>query len=91
MNFELTVLPLADISADVEVIIVVDSNLKHRFVQDKKLLKKAGFSCGQDETCLLVEKNRLYVGATSLKSTDVRRAAANALKALKVQNIRLSR
>ena len=83
MNFELTVLPLVDISADVEVIIVVDSNLKHRFVQDKKLLKKAGFACGQDETCLLVEKNRLYVGATSLKSTDVRRAAANALKALK--------
>ncbi len=83
MNFELTVLPLVDISADVEVVIVVDSNLKHRFVQDKKLLKKAGFSCGQDETCLLVEKNRLYVGATSLKSTDVRRAAANALKALK--------
>jgi leucyl aminopeptidase len=83
MNFELTVLPLADISADVEVVIVVDSNLKHRFVQDKKLLKKAGFACGQDETCLLVEKNRLYVGATSLKSTDVRRAAANALKALK--------
>jgi len=67
MNFELTVLPLVDISADVEVVIVVDSNLKHRFVQDKKLLKKAGFSCGQDETCLLVEKNRLYVGANSLK------------------------
>jgi leucyl aminopeptidase len=83
MNFELTVLPLVDISADIEVVIVVDSNLKHRFVQDKKLLKKAGFSCRQDETCLLVEKNRLYVGATSLKSTDVRRAAANALKALK--------
>jgi len=83
MNFELTVLPLVDISADVEVVIVVDSNLKHRFVQDKKLLKRAGFSCGQDETCLLVEKNRLYVGATSLKSTDIRRAAANAIKALK--------
>lgn len=83
MNFELTPLPIADISADIEVIIVIDSNLKHRFIQDKKLLKKAGFSCGQDETCLLVEKNRLYVGATSLKSSDVRRAAANAIKALK--------
>jgi len=83
MNFELTVLPLVEISADVEVVIVVDKNLKHNFVQDKKLLKKAGFSCGQDETCLLVEKNRLYVGATSLKSTDIRRAAANAIKALK--------
>jgi len=83
MNFELTVLPLVEISADVEVVIVVDKNLKHNFVQDKKLLKKAGFSCGQDETCLLIEKNRLYVGSTSLKSTDIRRAAANAIKALK--------
>ncbi|MCF6244098.1 MAG: leucyl aminopeptidase [Sulfurovum sp.] len=83
MNFELTVLPIADISGDVEVIIVVDENLKHRFVQEKKLLKKAGFSSGQDETCLLVEKNRLYVGASSLESQDIRRAAANAMKALK--------
>jgi len=83
MNFELTVLSIADISRDVEVIIVVDKNLKHRFVQDKKLLKKAGFSCGQDETCLLVEKNRLYVGASSLESQNIRRAAANAIKALK--------
>lgn len=83
MNFELTPLPIADVSADVEIIIVVDSNLKHRFIQDKKLLKKAGFSCEQDETCLLVEKNRLYIGATSLKGSDIRRAAANAIKALK--------
>ena len=83
MNFELTVLPIADIAADVEIVIVVNTDLKHRFVQDKKLLKKAGFACGQDETSLLVEKNRLYVGANSLKSTAIRRAAANALKALK--------
>ena len=83
MNFELTVLPVADISADVEVVIVVDGDLKHRFVQDKKLLKKAGFASTQDETCLLIGKNRLYVGANSLKSTDIRRAAANAIKALK--------
>ena len=66
MNFELTILPVANITADLEVIIVVDKNLKHRFVKDKKLLKKAGFSAGQDETCLLIGKDRLYVGADSL-------------------------
>ena len=82
MNFELTILPIKDIKADLELIIVVDNDLKHTFVKDKKLLKKAGFSSGQDETCLLVEKNRLYVGADSLKGADVRRAAANAIKAL---------
>jgi len=82
MNFELTALQMLDISADLEVIIVVDKKLKHRFVQDKKLLKRAGFSCGQDETCLLVSENRLYVGADSLTSTAVRTAAASAIKAL---------
>jgi leucyl aminopeptidase len=83
MNFELTLLPVKEIAGELEVVIVVNRDLKHRFVQDKKLLKKTGFTCTQDETCLLVEKNRLYVGADSLKSTDIRRATANAIKALK--------
>ncbi|HEY9189787.1 MAG TPA: leucyl aminopeptidase [Sulfurovum sp.] len=82
MNFELTALPVADLSSDVEIIIVVDKDTKHRFVQDKKLLKKAGFEAGQDETCLLLEKNRLYVGAESLTSSSIRPAAASAIKAL---------
>lgn len=83
MNFELTALPLVDISGDVEVIIIVGKDTKHRFVQDKKLLKKAGFDASQDETCLLVGKNRLYVGAESLTSAAIRTAAASAIRALK--------
>ncbi len=83
MNFELTQLPVADINGDVEVIIVIDNNTDHRFIQDKKLLKKAGFLGGQDETCLLVSKDRLYVGSESLKGTAIRTAAANAIKSLK--------
>jgi len=86
MNFELTVLPLDTIDAEIEVIIVVDNNLKHNFVQDKKLLKKAGFSAGQDETCLLLGEGRLYVGAASLQSAAIRTAAASAIKALKGSN-----
>ncbi len=83
MNFELTALPVSDISSDLEVIIVVGNDTKHRFVQDKKLLKKAGFEAGQDETCLLVGQDRLYVGAESLTSTAIRTAAASAIKAVK--------
>jgi len=82
MNFELTQLPLTDIQADIEIIIVIDKNTDHSFVQDKKLLKKAAFEGGQDETCLLVSKDRLYVGADSTLSKDIRTAAANAIKAL---------
>ncbi|MBT8349374.1 MAG: leucyl aminopeptidase, partial [Sulfurovum sp.] len=65
MKFKLTQLPVEDSKADIEVIIVIDKNKGHVFVQDKKLLKKAGFTGGQDETSLLVSKDRLYVGADS--------------------------
>ena len=82
MNFELSIVKTKDIEADLELIFVINNNLKHRFVQDKKLLKKAGFSGAQDETCLIVEKNRLYVGASSLESSALRTAAASALKTL---------
>jgi leucyl aminopeptidase len=82
MNFEVTIAKTEEIEAELELIFVVDHDLKHRFVQDEKLLKKAGFEGEQDETCLLVEKDRLYVGATSLTGTSLRTAAASALKAL---------
>ena len=83
MNFELTQLPTADIQGDLELIVVVDNNMDHVFVQDKKLLKKSGFSGVQDETCLLVSKNRLYVGAETTLSKDIRTAAASAIRSLK--------
>lgn len=83
MNFELTQLPTADIEGDLELIIVVDKNTDHVFIQDKKLLKKAGFSGAQDETCLIVSQNRLYIGADSALSKDIRTAAASAIRSLK--------
>jgi len=82
MNFELTIAKTEDVQADLELIFVIDSNVKHHFVQDRKLLKKAGFKAQQDEVCFLVEKDRLYVGADSLKSSSLRTAAASALKTL---------
>ena len=82
MNFEITNSPINDIDADIELIIVVNSDLKHRFVQDKKLLKKTGYKAGQDVTCLLIEKNRLYVGIDAISSVNVRTAIATAIKTL---------
>ena len=82
MNFELTIAKTTEIEADLELILVIDNDLKHSFIKDKKLLKKAGFSGGQDETCLLLGKDRLYVGASSLESTALRTAAASASKTL---------
>ena len=82
MNFELTKLPLDSIDAELQVIIVIDNDLTHRFIQDKDLLLKAGFKGGQNETCMLLESNRLYVAATNLHSTNIRPAIASAIKTL---------
>jgi len=82
MNFEIINSPVADIKSDLEIILVIDGNLKHTFIQDKKLLKKTGFKGGQDEVCLLLEKNRLYVGAETLKGVGVRSAVATAMRSL---------
>jgi len=83
MNFELTINPVNSIDATIELIIVIENNLDHHFVQDKELLSKAGFSASQDETALLVEKDRLYVGAENLTSSAIRTAVASAMRALK--------
>jgi len=82
MNFNITTEALSEVKSDLEIILVIEKDLKHKFVQDKKLLKKAGFSGAQDEMCLLVEKNRLYVGADTLKGVGVRSALATALRSL---------
>ena len=83
MNFELTALPINEIDADIELIIVANKDKTHRFVKNRKLLKKVGFGAAQDEVCLLAEKKRLYVGADSLGSADIRSAAAAAVRSLK--------
>jgi len=93
MNFELSIAKIEEMKADIELIFIVNKDLKHSFVKDKKLLKKAGFTAAQDEVCLLLEKNRLYVGATSLKGAHIRTAAASAVKALigkKYKSIKVS-
>lgn len=82
MNFELTISPITEIEASLELIIIIDNKIKHAFVQDKKDLKKAGFAGGQDETCLIISKDRMYVGASSLKGSAIRTAVASAMKAL---------
>ncbi len=82
MNYQIINELITNIQADLELIIVIDGNLKHEFVSDRKLLKKANFKGSQDEICLLVSKNRLYVGADSLKGSDIRPAVATAIRSL---------
>lgn len=82
MHFNITTDKIKEIDTDLELIIVAGKNLEHAFVADAKLLEKAGFEGGQDELCLLVEKDRLYAGAESLAPESVRPAVAAALRSL---------
>ncbi|NEW60974.1 leucyl aminopeptidase [Sulfurovum sp. bin170] len=82
MNFKLTINPIEDIKADIEIIIISEKNLDHRFVQDKELLEKSGFKSSQDETCLLIERDRLYVAVENISSINVRTAIATAIRVL---------
>ena len=82
MNFNITTETIEEINTDLEIVIVIENNLKHAFVQDRRLLKKAGFSGAQDEICHLIGKQRLYVGADTLKGAGVRSAVAAAIRSL---------
>jgi hypothetical protein len=83
---------LTEIDADVEIVIVVNKNFDQRFVDpDKELLKEAGFEGEQDEVCLLPEKRRLYVGADSIKSADIRSASAVAIRSLAGKGYRIAK
>ncbi|WP_353662766.1 leucyl aminopeptidase [Hydrogenimonas sp. SS33] len=72
-----------EIDADAEIVCVIEKNLDHPWVEEKELLQLAGFEGGQDETCFLPEKRRLYVGSDSLHHDDIRSAYAAALRALR--------
>ena len=68
---------LSEIEADIEIVIVINGNFDQRFVDaDRELLEEAGFGAEQDETILLPEKRRLYVGADSIGASDIRAACA---------------
>ncbi len=74
---------VAEIEADIELILVVNKDFEHPFVKDfQAALKSMGFSGEQDEVALLAESKKLFVGVNSLVSLDVRSAVATALRTL---------
>ncbi len=74
---------LSDIEADIELILVVDKDLDHRFVKEyKDTLKAMKFKGEQDSVAFLAKDKKIFVGAKSLVSSDVRSAVATAMRAL---------
>lgn len=74
-----------NISADFEVVFVVNKNLKHEFIKDSKLFKIANYN--GEGVFLALENKILYVGINKLDSNSIRLGAFNAYKNLEKLNI----
>ena len=91
MQFQIVDKKLKDIKADIELIFVVDKDLKHKFVSDKEAIKFNNYK--GESVLILSEVKRAYVPLAKLEFDELRLAAAkayNALKSLNIKSIKLA-
>ena len=91
MQFQIVDKKLKDIKADIELIFVVDKDLKHKFISDKEAIKFNNFK--GDSVLILSEAKKAYVPLSKLGFDELRVAAAkayNALKSLNIKSIKLA-
>lgn len=82
MKFEITNEKFLQIDADASIVFVINENLKHRWVEDKKSLKNLKFEGKDEQSALISENLHVYVGCEGLDSESIRQAAAKAYKLL---------
>ncbi|MDD5406135.1 MAG: leucyl aminopeptidase [Sulfurovaceae bacterium] len=82
MLFSISDKNINSFNGDITLIFVVNGNFEHVNVQDKELLEKISFKAEQDEVFHLVEKQRLYVGVSSLDTGLLRSASAAAIRSI---------
>ena len=91
MQFQIVDKKLKDIKADIELIFVVDKDLKHKFIGDKEAIKFNNYK--GESVLVLSEAKRAYVPLSKLDLDELRVAAAkayNALKSLNIKSIKLA-
>ena len=91
MQFQIVDKKLKDIKADIELIFVVDKDLKHKFIGDKEAIKFNNYK--GESVLILSESKRAYVPLSKLDLDELRVAAAkayNALKSLNIKSIKLA-
>ena len=91
MQFQIVDKKLKDIKADIELIFVVDKDLKHKFISDKEAIKFNNYK--GESVLILSESKRAYVPLSKLDLDELRVAAAkayNALKSLNIKSIKLA-
>ncbi|MDR2034522.1 MAG: leucyl aminopeptidase [Helicobacteraceae bacterium] len=84
MRLEATNKSVGDIKADIRIVFVCDKNLKHRWIEERKLLEKLGFDGADESVCLLAQSGVLFVGVENTDDSEsFRIGAAKAIGALK--------
>ena len=86
MKFKIENKKIGGIKADLELIFVVDKNLKHEFIKDEKAFKFTNYK--GEGNLLLIENARLYVAVAKLEYDELRIAAAKAYNVVKSLNIK---
>lgn len=72
---------LSEVEADIKVVLVLDKNLNHRWIEDKEELEFLGFEGESEESCLVGKT--LYVGCQSLDTEEIRLSASKAINVIK--------
>jgi len=88
MNIQIVDKKINQIKADLEVVLVVNKKLKHKWVKDLKLLGEQGFKGEVDEAAYLPHKKKLYIGVASEEHNDLREAAALSMQVLKNKKVK---
>ncbi len=83
IKFEVYDKKIDDIDAEIELIVIVDKNFNHRWIQDKNILEKCGFKGKEDEAIFLPMVNRVYTSCKTLEPEDIRLSVSNAFKTIK--------
>ena len=86
MNFKVLDKKIDDIQADCTIVLVLNKDLKHRWIKDSKILKKLGFKGENDEIAFSPENDTIYASSDSFESDDIRCAVSNAVQCTKKYN-----
>jgi leucyl aminopeptidase len=88
MNCQIIDKKIDSIASDIQVVFIVNKDLKHFFIQDKEDLKMLSFMGEDNSSCYISKSKTLYVGVDNLDDLDyLRVACAHAIKFCLNKNI----
>ena len=81
MNILIENKKLTEVEADITIVLVLNKNLDHKWIEDKKELEFLGFEGESEEICLVGKT--IYVGCESTDNDEIRLSSAKAINHIK--------